>query len=293
MSRLFHIGISGGKDSTALLLWMINESGIPREEMICTFCDTQNEADETYDHVRMLGEKVMPIIWLETEGFIQLAQRKRRFPSTKRRFCTQELKLKPTMKFLADLSEHYDEIIACSGVRRDESEDRKHLAEWGNPLESYFGLKEWRPLIAWKIEDVLTIHAKYKIPLNPLYSKGARRVGCFPCINSSKPEIRAMITHYPERIDQIREWEGSFDKAKNGIQTFFSRNKVPPRFRSKIIIAPKTGNRVAVCTIDDVVAWAKTGWRARGNAPDIGGLYQSQLEKIEPRLCLAHYAACE
>lgn len=51
---VYHIGISGGKDSTALLLWMIYESGIPREQMIATFCDTQNEAKETYEHIVML-----------------------------------------------------------------------------------------------------------------------------------------------------------------------------------------------------------------------------------------------
>lgn len=55
MRRIYHIGVSGGKDSTALLLWMVNESGIPREEMIATFRDTQNEARDTYDHIAMLS----------------------------------------------------------------------------------------------------------------------------------------------------------------------------------------------------------------------------------------------
>jgi hypothetical protein len=100
-----------------------------------------------------------------------------------------------------------------------------------------------------------------------------------------------MIQHYPERIDQIREWENDFDNL-NGISTFFPRNKVPPRFRTKNITTKK-GRLMKVCTIDDVVTWAKTGWRARGNAPDIGGLYQFQLAEMGPRLCLAHYAACE
>lgn len=319
METIYHIGISGGKDSTALLLWMVYESGIPREQMVVTFCDTQNEARETYDHIVMLSAKIFPVIWLETEGFIHLAKRKGRFPATKSRFCTQELKLLPTKQFLEDLQEFdYDEekeiatpkntVISVSGVRRDESERRSRLAEWGDPLESYFGLKEWRPLIDWKIEDVFIIHAKYNIPLNPLYAKGATRVGCFPCINSNKGEIRAMLTHYPERIDQIREWEADFDNL-NGMSTFFPRNKVPRRFRSKTIttrrkiksVDPDTGQKIItimetpmrVCTIDDVVAWAKTGWMAQGNAPDIGGLYEWQLREMEPRLCLAQYTACE
>lgn len=291
MSKIYHIGVSGGKDSTALLLWMVYESGIPRDHLIASFCDTQNEARETYDHIAMLSTSVFPVLRIETEGFVQLALRKKRFPSTKRRFCTQELKLLPTMRFLDDLAERYDEVVPVSGVRRDESDDRAKLEEWGDPLESYFNLREWRPLIHWKIEDVLTIHAKYKIPLNPLYLKGATRVGCFPCINSNKAEIRAMIQHYPERIDQIREWESSFENL-NGLSTFFPRNKVPMRFRSKVIQTKESGP-MRVCTIDDVVAWAKTGWKAQGNAPDIGGLYQVQLSEIGPRLCLSQYQACE
>jgi 3'-phosphoadenosine 5'-phosphosulfate sulfotransferase (PAPS reductase)/FAD synthetase len=289
--RVYHIGISGGKDSTALLLWMVNESGIPPEQMIASFCDTQNEAAETYEHILMLSKKILPVQWLETEGFIQLAKRKQRFPSTKRRFCTQELKLKPTKYFVEDLSERYDEVIACSGVRRGESPERAKLQEWGDPLESYFGLREWRPLIDWTLADVLAIHKKYGIPLNPLYEAGATRVGCFPCINSNKREIRVLIEKCPARIDQIREWETEFNNS-NGMSTFFPRNKVPMRFRSKTITAA-SGKPVNVCTIDDVVAWAKTGWRAKGDAPDMAGLFQYQLQELEPEICLSQSMACE
>lgn len=291
MSRIYHVGISGGKDSTALLLWMVYESGIPREQIICSFCDTQNEAPETYEHIVMLSTKIFPVQWLETEGFIQLAKRKGRFPSTKARFCTQELKLLPTKAFLEDLSEQYEEVIPVSGVRRAESVERSSLNEWGDPLESYFGLKEWRPLIAWTLQDVLTIHAKYGVPLNPLYGMGATRVGCFPCINSNKREMRLLATSFPQRIEQIREWEKDFDNL-NGISTFFPRNKVPARFRSKPIQTAK-GKPMKVCTIDDVVAWAKSGWRARGTAPDLNGLYEFQLRELPPAMCISQYQACE
>lgn len=270
---------------------MVRESGIPREEMIATFCDTQNEAKETYEHIVMLSREVFPVQWLETEGFIQLAKRKKRFPSTKARFCTQELKLLPTKAFLEDLSEQYDEVIPVSGVRRGESEERSKLQEWGDPMESYFALKEWRPLIDWKIEDILAIHAKYGIPLNPLYGMGATRVGCFPCINSNKREMRMLATSFPERITQIREWESDFNNL-NGMSTFFPRNKVPARFRSKLIETAK-GKPMRVCTIDDVVEWAKTGWRGKGNAPDLNGLFRYQIAEMEPSLCLSQYQACE
>lgn len=291
MDRIYHIGISGGKDSTALLLWMVYESGIPWEQIICSFCDTQNEAKETYEQIVLLSAKVFPVQWLETEGFIQLAKRKGRFPSTKARFCTQELKLLPTKAFLEDLSGRFTEVIPVSGVRRGESFARSKLREWGDPLESYFGLKEWRPLIDWSLKDVLAIHSKYEIPLNPLYAMGATRVGCFPCINSNKREMRLLATEFPERIAQIREWESGLDNL-NGMSTFFPPKKVPARFRSKTIMTVK-GKPMQVCTIDDVVEWAKTGWRGKGAAPDLNGLYDFQLREMPPTMCLSQFQACE
>lgn len=286
---IYHVGISGGKDSAALLLWAAYESGIPHNQIVASFCDTKNEAECTYEHIRMLSEKVFPIETIETEGFFELAKRKKRFPSTKARFCTQELKLKPTKAYIEKLSER-GEVIGLSGVRRGESFERSKLPEWGSPLESYFGIREWRPLIDWSLKDVLVIHERYNIPLNPLYSKGAQRVGCFPCIMSSKGELRGIGMYYPERIDRIREAEQEFDNI-NGMSTFFARNKVPARFRSKEITTAK-GEQVKVATIDDVVKWANTGKGAAG-LPCDWDLFAEQTKDLPPRICLAQHLACE
>ena len=58
---IYHVGVSGGKDSGAVLLWMVHESGIPRHQINATFCDTGNEHKHTYEQVRILSEKVHPI----------------------------------------------------------------------------------------------------------------------------------------------------------------------------------------------------------------------------------------
>lgn len=253
--RLYHIGISGGKDSGALLIWMVNESGIPHEQLRATFCDTGNEIDETYNQVRLLSERVFPVEWLKPElDFYELARKKKRFPSTKARFCTQDLKMKPTKAYIDRLIGDY-EVIGVSGVRADESRERALLPEWGDPMESYFGIVEWRPLLKWTIVEVVAIHKKYGIPMNELYAKGAKRVGCFPCIMSRKSEIRNIVRNYPERIDYIREREW-FDENGNP-RSFFPRKKVPPEFRSTPTTT-KSGEILNVAMIDDVVAWSQT-----------------------------------
>lgn len=45
---IYHVGVSGGKDSGAVLLWMVHKSGIPREKINATFCDTGNEHERTH-----------------------------------------------------------------------------------------------------------------------------------------------------------------------------------------------------------------------------------------------------
>lgn len=271
---IYHVGVSGGKDSTALLLWAVYESGIPRNQLVASFCDTKNEAECTYEHIRMLNEKVFPIETIETEGFFELAKRKKRFPSTKARFCTQELKLKPTKAYIEKLSER-GEVISLSGVRRGESFERSKLPEWGSPLESYFGIREWRPLVDWSLKDVLAIHERYSIPLNPLYGLGARRVGCFPCVMSVKEEIFAAQKYFPETIEKLQEWEDEIGS------TVFAPNMTPKRFHSRSV-TKKDGQSVSVNTVDDVVRWSKTGKRARG-----------EREDLPPQICLAQHLACE
>jgi len=265
---------------------MVKESGIPREQMLASFCDTQNEAACTYEHIKTLSRDVFPVITLATEGFYNLAKRKKRFPSTKARFCTQELKLKVTQRFLDELAERYDEVVPCSGVRRGESSARAKLTEWGDTLDSYFHVREWRPLISWTLADVLAIHEKYGIPLNPLYSQGARRVGCFPCVMSNKAEMRALSQNYPERIEELRRWEEELGS------TFFPPNTTPDRFKSRAVDT-KQGRRVKVCSIDDVIAWARSGWRAKGPSPDVDGLFDDQAKDLPPQICLSQHLACE
>lgn len=60
-NAIYHVGISGGKDSGAVLLWLVHESGIPRHQINATFCDTGNEHEHTYEQVRILHEQVHPI----------------------------------------------------------------------------------------------------------------------------------------------------------------------------------------------------------------------------------------
>lgn len=263
---LYHVGVSGGKDSSGVLLWMVRESGIPPSQIEATFCDIGNDHEFTIQHVAYLSEHVHPIKTIKPKlGFFDLAFERRRFPSTKARFCTEHLKIHPTQDRVQELKLGGRQVIAVSGVRADESLERSLLGEWdfsGNLL-----CYQWRPFIRWTIKDVLALHAKHGIPLNPLYGLGAKRVGCWPCIMSRKSEIRTIANLFPERINEIRAWEQKFEVAYGRYSSFFPRGAVPERFWSKPFKS-NDGTITKVATIDDVVRWSMTGKGANGHYTD-------------------------
>lgn len=285
---VYHIGVSGGKDSTAVLLWMIHESGVPRDRLDVTFCDTENEHEWTYEHIRLLSETVHPIRTLKPErGFIDLALHKRRFPGTKTRFCTQFLKIVPTQDHITRLLREHGKVVAVSGTRAAEASpgtkhDRAKALEWD--YSGHLLTIQWRPLLRWTLDDVLAIHRKHGVPLNPLYEAGALRVGCWPCIMSRKAEIRNIALNFPERIDQIRAAEQEFVRRYGRYSSFFPSKTVPPRFRS-MPYRCKDGRVEMIATIDDVVRWSLTGDRAKGSWDD------QEEEAEEPVSCSSGF--CE
>ena len=108
----YHIGVSGGKDSTATLLWYIYESGLPLDKLHVSFCDTGNEDNITYDYIEMLSWHVYPIEKIRgDDNFYHLAQRKGRFPARKAQFCTQFLKIIPSREHVLNLMLEYGDCL--------------------------------------------------------------------------------------------------------------------------------------------------------------------------------------
>ncbi len=158
MSTINHIGLSSGKDSTALWGWAINESGYDPATIRGSFCDTENEYQEVYDQIKALdeyGQKrgVAPIATLHSIGFLNLAIKNGRFPAAKARFCTEHLKIIPSRNYILSFVWLMGyEVVSHSGVRSDESTERSLMTEWGD--NEGLGCKIRRPLLKWTINDV-------------------------------------------------------------------------------------------------------------------------------------------
>jgi 3'-phosphoadenosine 5'-phosphosulfate sulfotransferase (PAPS reductase)/FAD synthetase len=160
---VFVVGLSGGKDSTALGLWAWFESGIPREKLLFTTAETSNEAELTYAYLVYLRSVFGSIQVLEPElGFYDLAKKKKRFPSNKARFCTFELKIAPQRENRFTLLRQGLRVCRFGGVRRDEghvSNDRANTPLWRVDIGD--GVWAHSPLIHWTLDDVYAIHTRY------------------------------------------------------------------------------------------------------------------------------------
>lgn len=252
-STIVVASISGGKDSTAMSLFL-HEQGIKHRRV---FSDTKWENDLTVDFVKnKLPKHLGSIDVVGNElGFEELCYKKGMFPSRLRRFCTQELKVKPILLYLDEIE---GPIVNAVGIRSQESRARSKLDEW--EFNRSMGVWVWRPLIDWKLEDVVNIHKAHDVQPNPLYVMGAERVGCWPCIFSRKLEIRMVAEKDPDRIDVIRRMEEKITElakaryAARG-ETLESLGYHPPTF-----FHPRNKSGEKMTPIDEVVEWSKTSY---------------------------------
>jgi 3'-phosphoadenosine 5'-phosphosulfate sulfotransferase (PAPS reductase)/FAD synthetase len=266
---------SGGKDSTALLLWL-RERGVP---FTAVFCDVGWEHPFTYAYVEeinrtLLGGKLVTVRnerWFapgseEPGGLRQLVAKRGRVPSAKARFCTEELKVYPMRDWLRALG---DEATVYQGIRAEESPSRAKLPEreWSATYDAWVE----RPLFRWSAADVFALLERHGVPANPLYSLGAKRVGCFPCIMTRHAELLRLHRTLPEVWDRIAELEAAAGRS------FFPPDYIPERFHTAR--DPKSG--LTYPTVADVRRY-------------LLGAGEEQLAMFgETPACMSVYNLCE
>lgn len=119
--KLRHVlGISGGKDSTALAIYL--RLNYPELDIEYYFCDTDKELPETYDYIHnleiFLGKNVtiLPPRRSEIPQFDFFIKKYGGYlPSVRQRWCTVEMKLRPFERYVAN-----DNVVSYVGIRGDE-----------------------------------------------------------------------------------------------------------------------------------------------------------------------------
>lgn len=179
-------GISGGKDSSALAVYM--RDSIPDMEYF--FCDTGAELPETYAYLAklevVLGKKIVRLN--STRSFDHYFEVFRgTLPSPQMRWCTSLLKIKPLEDWIGD-----DEVISYVAIRSDERSRTGYVSTKPN-------IKTVFPFIDDDVnhEGVVKILEDAGINL-PDYYKWRTRSGCYFCFFQRKAEWVGLADNHPD-----------------------------------------------------------------------------------------------
>jgi len=205
--------------------------------------------------------------------FLDLCLWKGRFPSRRAQFCTDFLKKQQAIQHQLDLVDQGYRVISWQGVRRDESHarrDAKLMQRLGPDLWAF------RPLVDWTATDVFAFAENKGIRPNPLYLRGMSRVGCMPCINCGKKELREIAVRFPTEIDRVEQWEWLISRAsKRGFSTL----------RHESVEVKDRRDLFAQLNIRSAVQWSRT---TRG-----GKQYDLLADNDTPTVCASAYGLCE
>jgi len=210
------IALSGGKDSSALAVYMREperwqkhlgktdaEPREPIEDVEFVFCDTGTELAETYEYLdkleRYLGK---PIERLQADSppgktpFDHYLELYGGFlPSANMRWCTRNLKIKPFEHHIGD-----DPVVNYVGIRADE--EREGYISTKDNITTRFPFRE----------DGLDKHDVYRI-LNdsglgrPDYYDWRSRSGCYFCFFQRRSEWVGLKENHPELFEAAKEYE--------------------------------------------------------------------------------------
>lgn len=317
------VTFSGGKDSLRLLVWAEENLGIPGVDWIPVTWDTGWEHPITYTYIEDINRGFLGGTLVRRSnknypgGFVQMCVDRKSFPSVKRRFCTQELKVMVQHEFLQELG---DEVTLYQGIRADESDARSRMlqTQWVDEAGGY-----WieRPLLKLTVDDVFAGIARRGLKPNPLYLTGQSRVGCWPCIMTGLRELKQMITVEPGLRQRLIDLERFVnDNVENRDTrkwkaTFWAAGTIPDRFcsLSQMIACRRCdGSGRIVGTLGfnlftiDTEPSATPCKRCKGSgeyvafvptAEDVFNYVQStnehQLPIEKPKSCMSVYNLCE
>jgi 3'-phosphoadenosine 5'-phosphosulfate sulfotransferase (PAPS reductase)/FAD synthetase len=192
------LGISGGKDSSALAIYMRGKT----PDMEYFFCDTGAELPETYDYLNRLEAALgKPIVRLNAsrdfDHWMQVYQGT--LPSASMRWCTKNLKIKPLEDWLGT-----DEAISYVAIRADEN--RLGYVSSKPNIKAVFPFRE----DGVDRDGVNAILDESGIGL-PSYYEWRTRSGCYFCFFQRKHEWVGLADRHPELFERAIEYE---DKVK-------------------------------------------------------------------------------
>ena len=237
----YHIlSLSGGKDSTALAFFMKENMPEIFEKLELVFYDTGCDLPETYDYLNkvevFLKKKIHRI--MPERSFEHLLTINRVLPSHFRRWCTVEMKIRASQKYIENklTNEGKGIVNLYVGIRKDE-EHRKGILLVSD-LEKEF-VKPKYPLIENCIckSDVEKILIEKGINY-PSYYNYRSRNGCYFCFYQKPMDWLNLYEKHPDLFKKASEYEQFTRKGSKRIfrwnEKYYLEDMIKPENMKKI-----------------------------------------------------------
>lgn len=236
------VGLSGGKDSTALALRLVEIEPRNYEYLITP---TGNELPEMLQHwlklELLLGKKLIRVT--ANKDLLGLIEFFAALPNHRQRWCTRMLKIEPTIAWIKENSP----ALLYVGLRADE-ELREGI--YGDQVTSRFPLKEW----GWKLADVQAYLRKrgIKIP---------KRTDCAWCYGQQLSEWwnlwRDHQELYREAVDIEAKYGHTFRSPTRDswpvkladLAKLFEAGKLPPRADNQLDLMDTEYQACRACSL--------------------------------------------
>ena len=204
MAEKHVLGISGGKDSAALAVFV--RQNYPELDVEYFFTDTGKELPEVYEFLgRLEGFLGKPIARLNPRRDFDfwLREYKHFLPSAQTRWCTRQLKLAPFEQWIRPMLAAGDTVTTYVAIRADEEYREGYTSKHEN-------LKVRLPFREGGIDKkgVMDILESSGVGV-PKYYDWRSRSGCTFCFFQQKIEWVRLKERHPEAFEEAKRYEKS------------------------------------------------------------------------------------
>ena len=196
------LGLSGGRDSAALAVYM--KQFHPELDIEYFFTDTGKELPEVYDFlVRLEGFLGKPILRLNPDRNFDfwLKQYNNFLPSPQSRWCTRQLKIRPLEQWIQPFLDDGQTVYSYVAIRADEPY-RKGYSSKQDRIIVRFPFRD----VGIEKSDVIDILDSSGLGL-PDYYKWRTRSGCTFCFFQQKIEWVRLSEQHPEAFEEAKQYE--------------------------------------------------------------------------------------
>lgn len=199
------LGLSGGKDSAALAVYMAQNHPEVAKDIEYFFTDTGKELPEVYEFLgRLEGLLGKPILRLNPDRDFDywLEKQFNHFlPSPQTRWCTRQLKLRPFEQWVKPMLESGTKVYSYVAIRADEEFRNAYNSKHENLIIK----------LPFKEEgvDKAGVHELLEISGlgMPAYYEWRSRSGCTFCFYQQKIEWVGLFERFPKEFKEAMAYE--------------------------------------------------------------------------------------